>query len=71
MLGAKWGGKEPSCDLISLIQLTLSRIFIDEELNLVLLQLVQYLGHANPIVSGVAFNEVCAILMALGLFLIS
>jgi serine/threonine-protein kinase ATR len=30
----------------------------DDELNFVLLSLVAYLGHSNPVVSGVAFNEV-------------
>ncbi len=34
------------------------RITKDEELNIVLLGLVGYLGHSNPIVSGAAFNEV-------------
>lgn len=30
----------------------------DEELNMVLISLVEYLGHNNPIISGAAFNEV-------------
>lgn len=30
----------------------------EDELNFVLLSLVAYLGHRNPVVSGVAFNEV-------------
>ncbi|KAG9237915.1 protein kinase-like protein rad3 [Amylocarpus encephaloides] len=34
------------------------RISSDEELNIVLLQLVKYLGHSNPVISGVAFNEI-------------
>jgi hypothetical protein len=34
------------------------RILNDNELNIVLLKLVEYLGHSNPIISGVAFNEV-------------
>jgi hypothetical protein len=34
------------------------RIVRNDELNIVLLKLVGYLGHSNPIVSGVAFNEV-------------
>ncbi|SZF04158.1 unnamed protein product [Blumeria hordei] len=37
----------------------------DDELNIVLLTLVQYLGHGNPIVSGVAFNEVLRMAKAL------
>jgi serine/threonine-protein kinase ATR len=36
------------------------RIVKNDELNIVLLKLVGYLGHSNPIVSGVAFNEVGA-----------
>ncbi|TVY28597.1 Protein kinase [Lachnellula hyalina] len=34
------------------------RISNDDELNLVLLGLVKYLGHSNPIISGAAFNEI-------------
>jgi hypothetical protein len=34
------------------------RISKGEELNIVLLKLVEYLGHSNPMVSGVAFTEV-------------
>lgn len=37
------------------------RILDGDELNLILLKLVEYLGHTNPIVCGVAFNEVCSI----------
>lgn len=35
-----------------------TRVVQDQELNAVLLKLLDYLGHTNPIVSGVAFNEV-------------
>jgi hypothetical protein len=35
-----------------------SRVVQDQELNVVLLKLLDYLAHTNPIVSGVAFNEV-------------
>ena len=35
-----------------------SRILKDDELNIVLLKLVEYLGHSNPVISSVAFNEV-------------
>lgn len=35
-----------------------NRVVQDQELNVVLLKLLDYLAHANPIVSGVAFNEV-------------
>lgn len=34
------------------------RVVQDQELNVVLLKLLDYLGHTNPIVSGVAFSEV-------------
>lgn len=34
------------------------RILKDDEFNIVLVKLVEYLGHSNPIASGVAFNEV-------------
>ena len=34
------------------------RTLNDDELNIVLHKLVEYLGHSNPIVTGVAFNEV-------------
>jgi serine/threonine-protein kinase ATR len=30
----------------------------DDELNIVLLRLVQYLGHPNPIIYGLAYYEV-------------
>lgn len=36
----------------------LLRVVQGQELNAVLLKLLDYLGHTNPIVSGVAFNEV-------------
>ncbi|KAF4624113.1 hypothetical protein G7Y89_g14062 [Cudoniella acicularis] len=36
----------------------IGRISNNEELNIVLLGLVRYLGHSNPVVSGVAFNEI-------------
>jgi hypothetical protein len=34
------------------------RLLEDGELNIVLLKLVEYLGHSNPIVSNAAYNEV-------------
>ncbi|KAH8816823.1 protein kinase-like protein rad3 [Xylogone sp. PMI_703] len=34
------------------------KISHDEELNIVLLKLVEYLGHPNPVISGVAFDEI-------------
>ncbi|KAB5547104.1 protein kinase rad3, partial [Coniochaeta sp. 2T2.1] len=37
------------------------RVAPDEELNLVLLQLLEYLGHRNMIVSAFAFNEIAAV----------
>lgn len=57
LLGVKWAGKFP----FSSARLTASyryRIANDDELNLVLLGLVKYLGNGNRIVSGAAFNEV-------------
>ena len=38
--------------------LTGGRISCDLELNLVLLRLIEYLGHPNEMVIGVAWNEV-------------
>jgi hypothetical protein len=43
---------------IDVVSLTLHRVSEDRELNLVLLRLVEYLGHTNQIASGAAFNEV-------------
>ena len=34
------------------------RTLRDDEFNIVLVKLVECLGHSNPIVSGVAFTEV-------------
>jgi hypothetical protein len=34
------------------------RTLKDDEFNIVLVKLVEYLGHSNSIVSGVAFTEV-------------
>lgn len=49
---AAWGQVAVSCS--------------DTELNLVLLRLVDYLGHSNPIVVGYAFSEIEAIAIAKG-----
>ncbi|KAI9851275.1 MAG: serine/threonine-protein kinase M1 [Thelocarpon superellum] len=38
-----------------------ARVSIDAELNIVLLRLVEYLGHTNPLVYGVAFNELATL----------
>lgn len=35
------------------------RLSNDEEMNIILLHLVEYLGHSNPFVSAVAYTEVC------------
>ncbi|KAI1003089.1 Protein kinase [Podosphaera aphanis] len=43
----------------------IGRIVKDDELNIVLLALVQYLGHSNPVVSGAAFNEILRLTRAL------
>ncbi|KAG9243553.1 protein kinase-like protein rad3 [Calycina marina] len=40
------------------------RTLNDDELNLVLHKLVEYLGHSNPIISGVAFNEILTLAKA-------
>ena len=42
----------------SVMILSEGRILKDDELNIVLLKLVDYLGHPNPVISSVAFNEV-------------
>lgn len=60
MLGDKLEGKRSHHHSTLVAELIISRVSVDDELNLVLLRLVQYLGHVNPIVSGVAFNEVWA-----------
>ena len=31
----------------------------DEEMNIILLRLVEYLGHPNPFICAVAYTEVC------------
>ncbi|KAJ8069456.1 hypothetical protein OCU04_003110 [Sclerotinia nivalis] len=36
----------------------LARVLIDDDLNIVLLKLVEYLGHSNLIVSNAAYNEI-------------
>lgn len=33
----------------------------EEEKNIILLRLVEYLGHTNPYVCAVAYNEVCVL----------
>lgn len=35
-----------------------NRISEDEELNIILLRLLEYLGHANPYICAVAYTEV-------------
>lgn len=45
----------------------IGRVSRDQELNLILLRLVEYLGHTNQIVSGVAFNEILMLAEALGM----
>ena len=50
-----------------------NRISNDEEMNIILLRLVEYLGHTNPFVCAVAYAEVCIWTMSMFLlaFLIS
>jgi hypothetical protein len=43
---------------LSLARADRFRVMKNDELNLVLLGMVRYLGHNNPVLSGVAFNEV-------------
>lgn len=40
------------------VMLTDDRIYKATDLNLVLVQLVEYLGHSSPFITGVALNEV-------------
>lgn len=35
-----------------------SRVSAGDEMNLVLLKLVEYLGHTNPLICGLAYDEV-------------
>ena len=56
---------------IELHLLTLLRISEDRELNLVLLRLVEYLGHTNQIISGAAFNEVSVALHTCSLLILT
>lgn len=55
-----WGqvGRQAFLCLFLIRILTLDRILNDEELNLILLRLVEYLGNSNSVISGAAFNEV-------------
>lgn len=41
-----------------------NRISNDEEMNIILLRLVEYLGHTNPFVCAVAYAEVCIWIMS-------
>lgn len=36
-----------------------SRVCGEDELPIILLQLVEYLGHTNALICGMAYNEVC------------
>ena len=44
--------------LLSFLVLTISSVTGETELNIILLRLVEYLGHTNPLVCGIAYNEV-------------
>ncbi|PQE07411.1 phosphatidylinositol 3 protein [Rutstroemia sp. NJR-2017a WRK4] len=46
----------------------LGRLLEDGELNIVLLKLVEYLGHTNPIVSNAAYNEILKLAKSNGTF---
>ncbi|KAI9757305.1 MAG: hypothetical protein M4579_003516 [Chaenotheca gracillima] len=39
----------------------IARVATDDEFNIVLLRLVEYLGHTNPLISGLAYNELLRI----------
>jgi hypothetical protein len=56
--GGKLEGTITLEDLSLVNETNFVRVVQDQELNVVLLKLLDYLGHTNPIVSGVAFNEV-------------
>jgi hypothetical protein len=57
LLGVSWDGEFPL--MIRMLKSTDDvRTADDDELSLILLSLVAYLGHRNPLVSGVSFNEV-------------
>lgn len=57
MLGVNWDG-----ELMEYLEtraiLTDDRIYKATDLNLVLVQLIEYLGHSSPFITGVALNEV-------------
>lgn len=40
------------------LQLIFYRISGDEEMNIILLRLLEYLGHSNPYISGVSYTGV-------------
>lgn len=44
----------------------IGRVLNDDGLGLVLLRLVKFLGHANPVISAVAFNEILKLAKARG-----
>ena len=43
---------------------SLSRMSTGDEMNLILLKLVEYLGHTNALISGLAYDEVGGLLYA-------
>lgn len=51
-------GKFESIDMTISCPLTIARVCGEDELPIILLQLVEYLGHPNAFVCGVAYNEV-------------
>lgn len=59
-----WGqlGRQVVVHLKYHMRLISSRSPDDGTFVFVLLELVEYLGHANPIVSGIAYGEVCEVL---------
>lgn len=45
-------------NLFLILRLILCSVSEDEEKNIILLRLLEYLGHPNPYVCAVAYNEV-------------
>ena len=56
-LGTSWTVNHPLPKRLDLF-LTLNRMLHDQELNITLLSLVEFLGHSNSFIVGVAYNEV-------------
>ncbi|KIV90128.1 hypothetical protein PV10_07469 [Exophiala mesophila] len=54
-----WERSEASLQETSILALTsMARVVGDEELNIILVRLVEYLGHNNPYISGLVYAEI-------------